>query len=96
MLYCGADKAQSLGSFFSAQLAVQQMKKQGTPGSVVMIASITSHINLPAYRMAGYNMSEIDLAGGCRDSCLLGAQAKVVSAWLRKRLPASWVRVTSE
>lgn len=38
------------------------MKKQGTPGSVVMIASITSHVNLPGYRMAGYNMSK----GGVR------------------------------
>lgn len=42
---------QSLGSFFSAQLAVQQIQKQGTAGSIVMIASITSHVNLPGYRM---------------------------------------------
>ena len=34
------------------------MKKQGSPGSVVMIASITSHVNLPGYRMAGYNLSK--------------------------------------
>ena len=68
-IHRGTDRAQSLGSFFSAQLAVQQMKKQGTPGSVVMIASITSYVNLPAYRMAGYNMSESDLAGRCPDLC---------------------------
>lgn len=52
----------SIGTFFSGQMAVQQMKKQGKGGSVVMIASITSHVNLPGYRMAGYNMSK----GGVR------------------------------
>lgn len=51
-----------MGTFLAAQLAVSQMLKQGTPGSVVMIASITSHVNLPGYRMAGYNMSK----GGVR------------------------------
>lgn len=56
-----ADSMQSLGSFFSAQMAVKQMQKQGSPGSVVMIASITSHVNLPGYRMAGY-VSTIVLA----------------------------------
>lgn len=50
---------QSLGSFFSAQMAVKRMQKQGTPGSVVMIASITSHCNLPGYRMAGYVSARI-------------------------------------
>jgi hypothetical protein len=43
-----------MGSFFSAQLAVQQIQKQGTPGSIVMIASITSHVNLPGYRMVSF------------------------------------------
>jgi NAD(P)-dependent dehydrogenase (short-subunit alcohol dehydrogenase family) len=47
-----------MGSFFAAQMAARQIKKQGTPGSIVMIASITSHVNLPGYRMAGYNMSK--------------------------------------
>ncbi|KAH9823605.1 NAD(P)-binding protein [Teratosphaeria destructans] len=51
-----------MGSFFAAQLAVKQMKKQQSPGSIVFIASITSHVNLPGYRMAGYNMSK----GGIR------------------------------
>ena len=51
-----------MDSFFAAQVAVQQMQKQGTPGSIVMTASITSHVNLPGYRMAGYNMSK----GGVR------------------------------
>ncbi len=50
----------SMGTFLAAQLAVSQMQKQGTPGSVVLIASITSHVNLPGYRMAGYNMSSSD------------------------------------
>ncbi|PPJ50978.1 hypothetical protein CBER1_06843 [Cercospora berteroae] len=48
----------TLGSMFAAQLAVKQMQKQGTPGSVVFIASITAHVNLPGYRMAGYNCSK--------------------------------------
>lgn len=39
-------------------MAVKQMKSTNTPGSVVFIASITSHVNLPGYRMAGYNMSK--------------------------------------
>nr|POE47119.1 putative oxidoreductase yohf [Quercus suber] len=43
----------AMGSFFAAQMAVDQMQKQGTPGSVVFIASITAHVNLPGYRMAG-------------------------------------------
>lgn len=34
------------------------MQKQGTAGSVVMIASITSHCILPGYRMAGYVSTE--------------------------------------
>lgn len=51
-------RVNGMGSFVSAQLAVRQMQKQGTPGSVVLIASITAHVNLPGYRMAGYNMSK--------------------------------------
>lgn len=37
----------SMGSFFATQMAAQQMQKQGTLGSIVMTASITSHVNLP-------------------------------------------------
>lgn len=47
-----------MGTFRSAQLAVKQMQLQRTSGSIVMIASITSHVNLPGYRMDGYNMSK--------------------------------------
>lgn len=72
---------QSMGSFFAAQLAVKQMQQQGTPGSVVMIASITSHVNLPGYRMTGYNMSK----GGVR------MLAKALSA----ELAPSGIRVNS-
>ncbi|QIW96071.1 hypothetical protein AMS68_001589 [Peltaster fructicola] len=48
----------SMGTFHSTQLAVTQMQKQKTPGSIVLIASITAHSNLPGFRMAGYNMSK--------------------------------------
>jgi sorbose reductase len=74
-------KDQAMGSFFATQLAVKQMQKQKTPGSVVMIASITSHVNLPGYRMAGYNMSK----GGVR------MVAKALSA----ELAPSGIRVNS-
>lgn len=55
----------SLGSFFAAQLFVKhhQSQSQSHPpptrgGSIVFIASITAHINLPGYRMSGYNVSK--------------------------------------
>lgn len=47
-----------MGSFFSAQLAADHMLKHSRPGSIVLIASITAHVNLPGFRMAGYNMSK--------------------------------------
>ncbi|KAF4548409.1 Enoyl-(Acyl carrier protein) reductase-like protein 42 [Elsinoe fawcettii] len=47
-----------LGTFFAAQLAVKQMKKQGRGGSIVLVASVTSHSVLPGYRMAAYNASK--------------------------------------
>ena len=34
------------------------MQKQGTPGSLVLVASITAHVGLPSYRMAAYNTSK--------------------------------------
>lgn len=71
----------SLGSFFAVQLAVQQMRKQNTPGSVVFIASITAHCNLPGYRMGGYNMSK----GG----------VKMVSKALSSELAPHGIRVNS-
>lgn len=50
--------SQVFGSFFAAQLATKQMLKQGTPGSIVLVASITAHVGLPGYRMAAYNTSK--------------------------------------
>ncbi|KAH6877191.1 hypothetical protein B0T10DRAFT_520728 [Thelonectria olida] len=46
------------GTFFAAQLAAKQMIKQGTGGSMVLIASQSAHIALPGYRMAAYNASK--------------------------------------
>jgi NAD(P)-dependent dehydrogenase (short-subunit alcohol dehydrogenase family) len=34
------------------------MIKQGTPGSILLIASQSAHIALPGYRMAAYNASK--------------------------------------
>ena len=49
---------QVFGSFYAAQLAVKQMQKQKTQGSIVLVASITAHVGLPSYRMASYNASK--------------------------------------
>ncbi|KAK6008116.1 hypothetical protein QM012_000019 [Aureobasidium pullulans] len=46
------------GTFFIVQLVAKQMIKQGSKGSIVMIASQSSHIGLPGYRMAAYNASK--------------------------------------
>ncbi|KAM0344831.1 hypothetical protein ACHAPU_007213 [Fusarium lateritium] len=46
------------GTFFVAQLAARQMIKQGTGGSMVLLASQSAHIGLPGYRMAAYNASK--------------------------------------
>lgn len=70
-----------MGSFFAVQMAVAQMQKQGTSGSVVFIASITAHCNLPGYRMAGYNVSK----GG----------VKMLSKVLSSELAPSGIRVNS-
>lgn len=40
------------------QQAAKQIIKQGTAGSFVLIASQSSHIGLPGYRMAAYNASK--------------------------------------
>lgn len=71
----------SLGSFFAAQLAVKQLHKQRSPGSIVFIASITAHVNLPGYRMAGYNVSK----GGI----------KILSQVLSAELAPQKIRVNS-
>lgn len=49
---------QVLGTFFTTQLVAKQLLKQGTPGSIVHVASITAHTVLPKHRMAGYNASK--------------------------------------
>ncbi|KAL1307024.1 hypothetical protein AAFC00_005650 [Neodothiora populina] len=46
------------GTFFIVQLVAKQIIKQGSGGSIVMIASQSSHIGLPGYRMAAYNASK--------------------------------------
>ncbi|KAG9657813.1 NAD(P)-binding protein, partial [Aureobasidium melanogenum] len=46
------------GTFFIVQLVAKQIIKQGSKGSIVMIASQSSHIGLPGYRMAAYNASK--------------------------------------
>lgn len=51
-------KVQVRGTFFAAQLATKQMLAQKTGGSMVLIASQSSHIALPGYRMAAYNASK--------------------------------------
>lgn len=48
----------TMGTFFTAQLAAKQMVKQGTPGSIVMVASIAAHHAVPSQRLAGYACSK--------------------------------------
>ncbi|KAH8707118.1 short chain dehydrogenase [Phaeosphaeriaceae sp. PMI808] len=46
------------GTYFSTQLFAEQVEKQGTGGSAVLIASITSHTVLPSHRMSAYSASK--------------------------------------
>ncbi|KAH8886562.1 NAD(P)-binding protein [Thozetella sp. PMI_491] len=46
------------GTFFIVQRVAKKMIEQGTGGSIVLIASQSSHIALPGYRMAAYNASK--------------------------------------
>lgn len=46
------------GTFFATQLFAEQVEKQGTGGSVVLIASITSHTVLPSHRFSAYSASK--------------------------------------
>ncbi|KAF2159679.1 hypothetical protein M409DRAFT_70860 [Zasmidium cellare ATCC 36951] len=71
----------AMGSFFAAQLTARQLQHQKTPGSIVFIASITAHCNLPGYRMAGYNVSK----GG----------VKMLSQVLSSELAPQGIRVNS-
>ncbi|KAM3414774.1 hypothetical protein BST61_g9925 [Cercospora zeina] len=47
-----------VGTYHSAQLIAEQLKKQGKSGSIVLIASITSHTVLPFHRMSAYGASK--------------------------------------
>lgn len=47
-----------MGTFFSVQLGVKQMLKQGTPGSIVLIASISAYRATPGHKLSGYNASK--------------------------------------
>ncbi|KAJ9650379.1 hypothetical protein H2198_010314 [Neophaeococcomyces mojaviensis] len=54
-----ADKImQIMGTFFATQLTVRQMLKQGTSGSIVMIASICAHQAAPGHKLSGYHASK--------------------------------------
>ncbi|KAL2834566.1 hypothetical protein BJY01DRAFT_239143 [Aspergillus pseudoustus] len=47
-----------LGSFFSAQLAAEQMVKQGHGGSIVLVASIAAHCAIPSQCVSLYGASK--------------------------------------
>ena len=47
-----------MGTFFAAQLAAKQMLKQGTPGSIALIASICAHQAAPGHKLSGYHASK--------------------------------------
>lgn len=49
---------QVMGTFFAAQLGVKQMQKQGTPGSIVLIASICGQQAPPGHLLSGYCASK--------------------------------------
>ena len=55
-------ETQVLGTFFSAQLAAKQMLKQGSGGSIVMIASICSHQVAPGHHLSAYHASKAGVA----------------------------------
>ena len=46
------------GTFFAVQLATEQMIKQATGGSVVLIASICAHVAVPGHRLSAYHASK--------------------------------------
>jgi sorbose reductase len=46
------------GTYFATQLAVEQMLKQGTGGSIILIASIASHTAVPGHRLSAYHASK--------------------------------------
>jgi sorbose reductase len=49
---------QVLGTYFCAQLATKAMRDQGTGGSLVLIASIASHMTIPLQRLSMYGATK--------------------------------------
>lgn len=49
---------QIMGTFFSAELASKRMRNQHTGGSIIMIASVTSHCAIPSQRLPLYGASK--------------------------------------
>lgn len=47
-----------MGSFSTAQLAAQQLLKQKSVRSIILMSSIRAHVGLPGYRMRAYNASK--------------------------------------
>lgn len=47
-----------MGTFFATQLAAKRMMQQGTPGSIVMIASICAQQAAPGHKLSGYHASK--------------------------------------
>lgn len=47
-----------MGTFYSAKLAAEQMKKQGNGGSILMICSITAHNVAPGHQLSAYSASK--------------------------------------
>ncbi|KAK5257971.1 hypothetical protein LTR40_008835 [Exophiala xenobiotica] len=46
------------GTFFTAQMAAKQMEKQGTGGSLILIASVCAHCAIPGHRLSAYYASK--------------------------------------
>ncbi|KAF2799541.1 NAD(P)-binding protein [Melanomma pulvis-pyrius CBS 109.77] len=51
-------KVNVLGTFFCAQLAAKAIREQGTGGSLVLIASIASHMAIPLQRLTMYGATK--------------------------------------
>ncbi|KAK5294190.1 hypothetical protein LTR99_009588 [Exophiala xenobiotica] len=55
-----------MGTYLSAQLAVKQMQKQKSGGSIVMIASIAARAAIPSQRLSVYGASKGAIRALCR------------------------------
>lgn len=49
---------QIIGTFFAAQMAAGQMRKQGNGGSIVMLASVCADVAVPGHRLSIYHASK--------------------------------------